>query len=460
MQIPITRAARGSALAACALAFTLAGGGGQAAAAPAALDLRIEGATSTIYEGPVTSDGHVVRPASGDDHSCDGTNGGANPAPGPTPTSALDDGARVGGYSWDGQYFTSFQDYLISRIGPDSANSSQFWGQYVNSQASQVGGCQEIVKSGDEVLWAFDAFSKQHVLRLAGPTAGHTGEPLNVKVTDGADGTPLAGASVGGTSTGADGVARLTFSRPGIYRLKAERADSVRSNALSVCIDPPDVEACTSTDRTEPSAQLLLPTLLSDTSRSRAFSVSWQGKDVGGSGVSSYNLDVRAPGGTWRALVRKTALTRARFRGVQGRSYEFRVSAVDRAGNRSRFAHDAVAVPIDDRDRRLVRFSRGWDRLERRGAWGGFVRRSTRAGATVRVRVHGSRVALIGRRLRRGGRVRISIGARSAVVGLRGRAHFRDVLYMTTPLRRGAHTVRLEALGPGPVEIDAVAVLP
>ena len=460
MQISISAAGWRSAVAACTAAVPLVSGAAHALAAPAALNLRIEGVSSTIYEGPVTSDGHVVRPSSGDNHLCDGTNGGANPTPGPTPTSALDDGARAGGYTWDGQYFESFQDYLIRRIGPDSANERQFWGQFINSRPAQRGGCQEIVKSGDEVLWAFDAFSKAHVLRLAGPAAGHTGEPVAVTVTDGASGSPLPDARVGGALTGPDGVARLSFAEPGIYRLKAERSDSVRSNALSICIDPPRVEACTSTDRSAPSVRLELPRFLSDTSRSRTFSVSWEGRDVGGSGITSYDADVRAGDGAWRPLVRGTALTRARFRGAQGRSYEFRVSAVDRAGNRSRVAADSVAVPLDDRDRAFVGRSRGWERLERRAAWGRFVRRSTRPGAGMRVRVEGSRVALIGRRLRRGGRARFTLAGRSKVLSLRGRPRFRDVLYLSAPVRRGTHMVRLKTLGRAPVEIDAVAVLP
>ena len=151
-------------LTACVAAMT--SGAPAALAAPASVNLRIEGKTSTVFEGPVTSDGHVVRPATGAARLCDGTNGGANSLPGPTPTSTLDDGARLGTFAWDGDYFDSFDDYFVNRIGPDSANNSQFFGQYVNSKPSQVGGCQEIVRTGDEVLWAFDAFSKSNVLKL------------------------------------------------------------------------------------------------------------------------------------------------------------------------------------------------------------------------------------------------------------------------------------------------------
>ena len=50
---------------------------------------------------------------------------------------------------------------------------------------------------------------------------------------------------------------------------------------------------------------------------------------------------------------------------------------------------------------------RGWQRLKRSGAWGETVVRSRRRGAVARMTFQGRRVALIGRKLRRGGRVRI-----------------------------------------------------
>src|SRR2546425_921530 len=63
-----------------------------ALATPVTVQLRVEGATSTIFEGPVTTDGHAVDGQDGTgSHPCDGTNGGAHPSPGPTVTSSLAD---------------------------------------------------------------------------------------------------------------------------------------------------------------------------------------------------------------------------------------------------------------------------------------------------------------------------------------------------------------------------------
>src|SRR5688500_6367316 len=138
-----------------------------AAAAPVSVNLRVEGQSATIFDGPVTTDGHTVTTQSGGTHPCDGTNAGAHPAPVPTATAALDDGARLNSFTWDADWFDSFQDFAIKRVADDSATSSQFWGYAVNFEFAQQGGCQMQVNQGDEVLWIFDAFSKTHVLKLS-----------------------------------------------------------------------------------------------------------------------------------------------------------------------------------------------------------------------------------------------------------------------------------------------------
>ena len=224
--------------AALAVAILVAALGAVAPAAPAApvtVNLRIEGRTSTIFEGPVTTDAKTLTKDASGPHACDGTNGGANPTPGPTMTTALDDGAIAGGFTWDGTWF-SFGDFGIDRIGPDASTSSEFWGYAYNWQSSQVGGCQQQVSTGDDVLFGYDYFSKSALLKLTGPATAEAGQPVTVTVVDGQNGSPAAGATVGGTVTGPDGTASVTFSSTGVQRLKAERAASLRSNALAVCV--------------------------------------------------------------------------------------------------------------------------------------------------------------------------------------------------------------------------------
>ena len=65
-----------------------------AGAAPTEVNVRIEGKTETLFEGPVLTGGHNVKgltdtgaPAWG--RRCNGLNNGAHPAPGPDPDRRL-----------------------------------------------------------------------------------------------------------------------------------------------------------------------------------------------------------------------------------------------------------------------------------------------------------------------------------------------------------------------------------
>lgn len=220
-------------------AAALGGPAAAAHAAPVTVNLRVEGSTSTIFEGPVTTDAKTIQ-----GHPCDGTNGGANATLGPTMTGALDDASILHGFPWSATWFDGLHDFQIDSVGPDASNSSQFWGYAYNWQMASVGGCQQEVHGGDNVLLAFDLFSKSHYLELGGPATARVGQPVQLKVVDGQDNSAISGASVAGTTTGADGTATVTYSSPGVVHLKADRSDSVRSNDLDVCIYASSASEC------------------------------------------------------------------------------------------------------------------------------------------------------------------------------------------------------------------------
>jgi hypothetical protein len=218
------------------LSVSLLAASSSATAAPEKISLRIEGATRTIFEGKVKTEGHIVTTESGGAHECDGTNGGANPTPGPTPTAALDSAAASSGFTWNGPWFESFGDYGVSRVAETEQTETEFWGVLVDYQFSSVGGCQQEVTPGQEVLWAFNAFEAAHFLKLQ--KAKHSQN--TVVVTDGMTGAPVENATVGpvnnttGVMTNAHGEATLTFSTPGKHPVKASQPGSIRSNAIVI----------------------------------------------------------------------------------------------------------------------------------------------------------------------------------------------------------------------------------
>ena len=186
-----------------------------AASAAIPVDVRIEGAARTVFEGPVASDVRQVQASSdGALRTCDGTNNGANPTAGPTATTVAADALGLQGQSFDGTWYHGYEDYLISRLGPESSNG---WGVYRNEQRSGLGGCQVAARAGDRILWAAGTGGgTTGVLRIALTGAN----PYTATVTD-QTGAPVAGATIydanaGGAlaSTGSVTGAAGTATRP------------------------------------------------------------------------------------------------------------------------------------------------------------------------------------------------------------------------------------------------------
>ena len=215
---------------------------GVAWATPATVNLRVEGSSQTLYEGSVTTDAKTLTKDNTGPHPCDGTNGGVNATPGPTMTGAMDDGLTAAGFSWAATWDDGYQDFFISRIGPDTntgaPNYQPYWGYFQNWVATQIGGCQQQVAAGDDVLFAYSSYGDP-LLQLSGPARAATGQSFAVTVQQN-DGngtrTVAPGASVQGQTTDATGQATISFADPGVKHFKATRAGSVRSNALDVCV--------------------------------------------------------------------------------------------------------------------------------------------------------------------------------------------------------------------------------
>lgn len=243
-------------------------------AAPADVHVRVEGVASTIFDRVVRTDGRWLQSASDTDlRRCDGTNLGANPAAGPTPTAATVDAMASLGLDFDARWYPGFDDYFITRWGPEAESDADqwWWGILVNRSFTPIGGCQFRVGGGDEVLWVNDAFNGRPFLWLDGPRKVLVDVPFDVTVTatrqstsgDDPDGEPYEAAQVtavtvngraaaGGIAdpgaSGADGTAAVTFRQLGWRRLKARaldlgpdglpdgRDDAIASDSLDVCV--------------------------------------------------------------------------------------------------------------------------------------------------------------------------------------------------------------------------------
>jgi hypothetical protein len=252
-----------------------------ASAAPVTVNLRIEGPTSTVFEGPVTTDVRPFQFTTGADtasHGCDATaaNGGTSNTPVPTRGAALAAASVAAPFSTSGTFFASLGSPSFAEVGGQTttfdAATNAFLVEYKNGVEASVGACGDPISNGDDVLFAYGPDGIP-LLELSGPETATNGAPFTVHVVDQRDGSPVAGASVGGATTDAGGNATVTPSQAGLQRLKATKSGTIRSNALVVSVAAKDQAAAPAApaapaqqgvagavaDRTAPRARLLSP---------------------------------------------------------------------------------------------------------------------------------------------------------------------------------------------------------
>jgi hypothetical protein len=217
-----------------------------AAAAPVTVNLRIEGKSRTLYEAPVTTDVGPIDVGDGTGaHACDGTATPAVTTPAPTRGNAIMSAARgPGGFGFTATY--SF-DLQFSEIAGDNVafdpGTFEFLAEYKNGRFADFGSCGDQIANGDDVLYAY-ATGAEQLLKLSGPATAAPGAAATLTVTDAATGTPVAGADVGGLTTGTDGTVQPTLGDRGPHAFKATKAGAIRSNRIDVCATDGGDGAC------------------------------------------------------------------------------------------------------------------------------------------------------------------------------------------------------------------------
>jgi hypothetical protein len=312
-----------------------------AAAGPANVHVRVEGAASTLLPraavatttAPVNKDGTAG-------HDCSGTSA----------AGALE---RATFGNWTGTWNASFNAYSVDTIVGGVPGTNQYWALWVNYQYSNVGVCDAELQTGDDVLFFLDCFGAGCVnpvpLRLSqvpakaapGSTAAvlvqaYQANQSTFPVVTSA--VPAAGATVtvGNRqfATGSDGIAQVTFEGTGPVALRATRPGSVPSAAESTCLTTGSDGLCGSVPPPDTSAPVAKITGIRDGQR---FSRRRAPRELHGT-VSE------DPSGLWAVKIRLTRRYRGTcwyFSGSReqflkrtcGKQYAFKV------GDRSRWSY-------------------------------------------------------------------------------------------------------------------------
>jgi hypothetical protein len=221
-----------SALAAVAAAAALAAG--TASQAPIVY-VRIEGAKKTLQEASAIepTKGWVTK---------DGAPRGK--CPNRSAQGALDQDTN---HRWNGTWYSSYNEYLITSIRGEKPTGHDFWEIYVNNRSASKGACDLKLRFGEQLLFA-DTNGKEGasaIETLGKATAGGT---FRVKLLGyPSKGTtkpkPLSGVRITGTSTvpphsvqtertNSDGVARFTAQKPEKVIVRAAPKGYIRTETV------------------------------------------------------------------------------------------------------------------------------------------------------------------------------------------------------------------------------------
>ena len=220
-------------------------------------NLRVEGPSSTIFEGTIVSGPRNITVSASDTdyftYYCDGVhNNQPNPSPFNTALDALDAASKSTKastskkFTYDGRFNSYFDDFIIDQIaGVHNVEGENplFWGLLYNwkiparGNGLYISGCATEVHTGDNVLWAWNATEHRIYLKVTpGTVATKKGTSVIFTVTDGLSGVVQPGAKINGIAADNHGKVVIKYSTAGTFTFKATKSGATRSNLVKVTV--------------------------------------------------------------------------------------------------------------------------------------------------------------------------------------------------------------------------------
>ena len=190
----------------------------------------------------------------------------------------------------------------------------------------------------------------------------------------------------------------------------------------------------------------------------------WKGADPGGSGVERYELAMSTSSAPYVSISTSLKSTFSYATVRPGRTYRFRVRAVDFAGNVGAWVYSRRFAPaLVQQTSSAVRFSTGWSTLTSSGYSGGSTRIRGAKNASATYTFTGQAVSLVSTMTRSRGKARIYVDGKfqSDINLYSATTQYRRAVWAKAWTTSGTHTVKIVVLGTSghpSVDVDAFVV--
>jgi subtilisin family serine protease len=213
---------------------------------------------------------------------------------------------------------------------------------------------------------------------------------------------------------------------------------------------------------TPPSLAILSPTSMAVAAA--VVRVAWAPPTDAGSGIYRYALQQSTNGGAWTSVGGTGTMTSTNRSLAIGTRYDFRVLAIDRAGNATTAAGPSFRPLRPQETSTLITYRGTWIRSFVYGASGSYTRYATRSTASATFRFTGRSVGLVMPKSRSRGSFRVYVdGAYVKTISLySSTTKARQVVFSRSWAANGTHSVKLVPVGTAGhprVDIDAFLIL-
>jgi subtilisin family serine protease len=249
--------------------------------------------------------------------------------------------------------------------------------------------------------------------------------------------------------------------RPGTYTVQvtATSGSIVGKRSLQVIVEIDNDAPAVSSVRNEIAAS---PSTASRTAT--AIRTRWAASDAV-SGVARSTVDEKRNSGSWKTVATTGSTSRSRIAFLPyDTTIQHRVRATDQAGNTGAYVYgNSFAVRRYGDSTALASWSSGWVWADNSTSFGGEVRASSKAGASVTVRFAGKGIGWISRTGPTRGKARVYVdGVLVKTVDTHGPTRAKQVVFAANHLSNAPHTLKIVVLGTSGrprVDVDGFVVL-
>jgi hypothetical protein len=203
-----------------------------------------------------------------------------------------------------------------------------------------------------------------------------------------------------------------------------------------------------------PLPEVHAPAVASSAAAAPHIPVRWSANET----TSRFTVQVRQTSGgahAWRTLLSASSRRSLTYGGALGRTYEFRVTAIDGSGDAGTPATASTIAPSGVRVTG-GRYVGAWKVKRMRGAWDGHAIVGS-TGASLTLNYRGGEIAVVGERGRQNARLRVGFDGHSRTFALRSsKLQVRQIIYLARA-RLGGHRFTLRVIS-GSAAIEGIAV--